>query len=161
MERIQIRPNYYETKLKDGQLKKQEWYDNEGNKHRDNGAAEIIYKRDGDFSYIGTKKWYKHGTHYKTVTFDQYGTPITERYYAKCDKSYNEYHRLDGPAYIKYNEDGLIFTQIWYVNGLRHRTDGPAVICYNEDGTIEKESYYLDGKLIKDTLQYLLLTSSN
>jgi len=54
-------------------------------------------------------------------------------------------HREDGPAYIRYNTDGSICYEYWYINGVRHREDGPAVITYRADGRIWYEEWYING----------------
>lgn len=40
-------------------------------------------------------------------------------------------HRVNGPAIIKYDSDGVIIYKSYYLNGIRHRTGGPAIINYN------------------------------
>lgn len=48
-------------------------------------------------------------------------------------------HREDGPAV----ENRTDFQ--WWVHGLLHREDGPAVIRYNAEGDIISEEYWLNG----------------
>jgi antitoxin component YwqK of YwqJK toxin-antitoxin module len=57
-----------------------------------------------------------------------------------------EFHREDGPAYIRYNENGNIDLEDYYLNGKTHREDGPASISYYNNGNIQCEYYYLNGK---------------
>jgi len=54
-------------------------------------------------------------------------------------------HREDGPAIIRYNEDGSIYYEFWYINGVRHREDGPTYIGYRADGSIAYEEWYWCG----------------
>jgi len=60
-------------------------------------------------------------------------------------------HRLDGPAIIRYDCDGCIDYEAYYVNNQLHRVDGPARIWYNKNKIIEviyyqnHECHMLDG----------------
>ena len=53
-------------------------------------------------------------------------------------------HRLDGPAYIEYDNYGNIIVTEYYVNGILHRLDGPAILEYNHVGITIRESYYIN-----------------
>ena len=55
-------------------------------------------------------------------------------------------HREDGPAIIRYRQDGSIVFEGYYIEGELHREDGPADIDYYEDGSIKYEAYYIEGK---------------
>ena len=55
-----------------------------------------------------------------------------------------DFHRLDGPAVIYYDEDGNIEEEQYYQNDKLHRLKGPAIIKYYEDNTIKEELYYID-----------------
>ena len=50
-----------------------------------------------------------------------------------------EYHREDGPAFIR--SDGDCY---WYKNGKYHREDGPAIEC-----TIGHKEWWVNGEFIK------------
>ena len=54
-------------------------------------------------------------------------------------------YREGGPAIIRYNEDGSIKCESWYINGVKHREDGPAIISYKTDGSIRHEEWYWCG----------------
>jgi hypothetical protein len=58
----------------------------------------------------------------------------------------NQFHRLDGPAYIK--KDG---SQYWYVNGKYHRLDGPAYI--GRDGS--QYWYINDNNITKEVIKWM------
>jgi len=59
-------------------------------------------------------------------------------------------HRTDGPAFIRYREDGSVQFGSYFINGNRHRTDGPSRIWYREDGRVEREEYWIhNGELTK------------
>ena len=53
----------------------------------------------------------------------------------------NELHRLDGPSWIGYYENGQIYFETWYLNNKLHRLDGPAYIEYYENGQICHEQW--------------------
>lgn len=56
-----------------------------------------------------------------------------------------EFHRDDGPAQTKYNEDGSIWQDVYCQHGDISRKDGPAVIDYFPDGSVRWASYYSEG----------------
>jgi len=58
----------------------------------------------------------------------------------------NKIHRINKPAIIKYNYYGLIIEEWYYINDKIHRINKPAIIKYNYDGLIIGEYYYLKGK---------------
>ena len=92
-----------------------EIYYKEGLKHRDNLPAEIYY-------YENCKKQ-------------------SEKYY-KEDKL----HRNDNlPTEIDYDENGKIINYKCYKEGKLHNERGPAEIYYYEDGDIYKEYWFLEG----------------
>jgi antitoxin component YwqK of YwqJK toxin-antitoxin module len=67
------------------------------------------------------------------------------------ERYFNEdglYHRLDGPAFIEYYEDGGVHTESWSRNDKGHREDGPAWISYEEDGSIDRIMFYLKDREI-------------
>lgn len=48
----------------------------------------------------------------KTFTFNN-GKPYKETFY----DSQHRYHRIDGPAYIRYDQEGNIIQSEWMING--------------------------------------------
>ena len=44
-----------------------------------------------------------------------------------------------------YYRNGNVYYEIYFLNDKYHRTDGPAFIDYNEDGRVYREEYYLNG----------------
>jgi len=56
------------------------------------------------------------------------------------------YHREDGPALIKYYDNGNIEYEEYWINNIRHRLDGPAYIEYDETGKAKYQDYYINGK---------------
>jgi antitoxin component YwqK of YwqJK toxin-antitoxin module len=55
------------------------------------------------------------------------------------------YHREDGPAYTRYDEDGTIDFEKYFIKGKLHREDGPAHIKYDQDGSMTYQAYYTNG----------------
>jgi antitoxin component YwqK of YwqJK toxin-antitoxin module len=64
------------------------------------------------------------------------------------DSDDNE-HKTDGPAIIRYYENGLIKTEIWLQKGVRTRTLGPAYTTYYQNGHKKLEMWYLNGRLTR------------
>lgn len=48
----------------------------------------------------------------------------------------NVYHRVDGPAFIRWNGD-----KWWWLNAYKHRLNGPAIVLSNG-----KKFYFIYGK---------------
>lgn len=72
-----------------------------------------------------------------------------------CEKS--RYHRLDGPAIIRYYLDGQIRVEIWAQNNMRHRLEDPAIIHYTNQGAIEERQFWVkDRKFDPGPLQETL-----
>lgn len=57
-------------------------------------------------------------------------------------------HRVDGPAYITYYENGALSCEEYFINGTIHRRDGPAFISYRENGKVANDIYYIDGNYL-------------
>ena len=54
-------------------------------------------------------------------------------------------HRLNGPAQIEYDEDGLMIGEEWFTNNILHRLGGPARTLYNSNGYVVCEHWYENG----------------
>jgi hypothetical protein len=68
----------------------------------------------------------------------------TERSYKMEKYKLNgKLHRTDGPAYIEYHDNELVFCQIYCLNNKIHRVDGPARILYDMWGNKTFEEYGL------------------
>lgn len=64
---------------------------------------------------------------------------------------WNELHRENGPALVRFYNNGNIYDEHYYLNGVRHREDGPAYIYYSGNDKIYLVYYYLKGiKYTKD-----------
>ena len=60
------------------------------------------------------------------------------------------WHREDGPAAIRYYENGQRSHEAWFLNDKRHREDEPAVIKYYENGQRSHEAWFLNDKLHRE-----------
>jgi len=56
------------------------------------------------------------------------------------------WHREDGPAFIKYYNNGNLAYEEYRINNKRHRLDGPACINYY-NGLVEYEEYRFNDKI--------------
>lgn len=58
-------------------------------------------------------------------------------------------HRIDGPSYERFYEDGSIYYRSYYIDGQLHRTDGPATEDYMwtpQGSKLFEKEYYIQGK---------------
>jgi hypothetical protein len=74
------------------------------------------------------------------------GRLIREEYY-----HYGKLHRIGGPAYLEYREDGSLLLESWRRHGIQHRDpeNGPASTMICEDGGCFEE-YFVDGRYHRD-----------
>lgn len=57
-------------------------------------------------------------------------------------------HRVNGPAYMKWDRNGELTGEAYYRNGVLHRDDGPAKIAYDQRGDIAFLELWRNGALI-------------
>ena len=62
---------------------------------------------------------------------------------------------LDKPAYIKCFKNGLSNIEIYYQNGVLHRLNGYAFIVYNEQQEIIQQFKFFNGINVDDCMFYL------
>ena len=55
-------------------------------------------------------------------------------------------HREDGPAYLKWHENGKQESIVYFQNSECHCEDGPAYQVWDEDGQVRFEKYFLNNK---------------
>ena len=102
------------TWFDDGRIRSEHFYDENG-KYRSDGPAKIFYHLN---------------THETTIAFEIW-------------MAGNQYHRLDGPAYIEYNEKGKIVKESYYIKneyfskGAFYRSE--SVLKYNINQIIKRE----------------------
>jgi antitoxin component YwqK of YwqJK toxin-antitoxin module len=111
---------------KNGQIEYQEWWLN-GNRHNENGPAEIRYYENGQIKY---QSWYINGKRHNV------NKNASIHYYENCQIKYQawyingKYHNVNGPAYINYYENGQIYYYSWYINGIS--LSNPQIIVQKE-----------------------------
>ena len=103
------------------------WFNEEEQRHRENGPAVIC--SDGD------KQYYINGKRHREDGPAVICYSGTKKYYINGKR-----HREDGPAVIY--SDG---TKEYWINGKYHREDGPAVIWSNGH-----KEYYINGKQLTE-----------
>jgi hypothetical protein len=55
-------------------------------------------------------------------------------------------HRIGGPALRWWNDDGLLYCEYWFKDGLAHRLDGPAITEWDYNGEIDLKEWYINGQ---------------
>lgn len=115
-----------------------ETWKTDGKLDRKVSPAIIIYHKNGQPKIL---QWYRNGESYR-----ENNEAIYEKYYETgviWQKSWGNgeiVHREDGPAIIRYNENGKVEEEEWYLNDKSFRRDGgPVLIRYHENGKIEEE----------------------
>lgn len=107
---------------------------------------------------IPSCKYNHRGKNYKIISHNKFihSYLIIEGYedrlIMRCYSFNYSEHRLDGPAFEYYSDNG-IFAREYYINGKRHRDpkEGPADIHYHShNGEVWYEKYYVNGKLHRD-----------
>lgn len=84
-----------------------DWYISIGEKyqyHREDGPARIEY--DAVSGKVIAEKWYHYG----------------------------HFHRMNGPAFVKYNHSGKVIVEQWFESNRLHRVGGPALIEHDSEG---------------------------
>lgn len=56
------------------------------------------------------------------------------------------YHRLRGPAMVRYYENGKKEEEEWWCNGVHHRNDGPSTRYWCHNGDLGFMAFYVHGK---------------
>ena len=101
--------NYYEN----GQIEKEEYYIN-GLLYRENGPSIVRYYRNGDKA---EEHWsYENGIKKQTSLYYRNGNLKCQFYF----NNKNELSKLDGPAIIRYSENGSIESEEYFVNGIKY-----------------------------------------
>jgi hypothetical protein len=60
-----------------------------------------------------------------------------------------DFHKIDGPAYILYREDGSKSSEAYYVKRERHREDGPAVLWYDKERNVDMLQFWVGNTPIR------------
>ena len=62
------------------------------------------------------------------------------------DVKYLIWHRLDGPAYQEFHDNGKLAVEVYYINDKQHRLGGPSFQSFSETGKLNYRVYYINGK---------------
>ena len=107
-----------------------------------NGNVVITYGgTKTEIPLIGAVQPSKSHSYERLSNFPGDGGNIREMY-----KEGGKLHRIDGPAFIWYYDDGQPSSKEWYLNGVKHKLNGPAEVTYYIDGTIKSETWFVDGR---------------
>ena len=133
--------------------------DKDGKLHSDHGPALIIIDCDGpDLIFYGQTypgvlelHYMKHGIYHRIggPAIIKFGMLKTPREYYYFING--KLHRKDGPALMLLGSFGR---DEYHIHGKLHREDGPAVIeyglCTKFRHDISSQKYYIDGKFVRD-----------
>lgn len=67
---------------------------------------------------------------------------VKEEYY-----KHGNLHRVNGPAQIHYDQNGIKHCESYFIENKKHRVDGPAYITRWSDGTLKHVEYYENNRL--------------
>ena len=67
-----------------------------------------------------------------------------------------DWHRLDGPAFQGWRDNGRPLFQVWFINGRRHRLDGPAWQEWGTSGRLQSDTWYINGVEYKTEAEFLV-----
>lgn len=127
-----------------GAPQKATWLDSDGKKHRDNDQPAVIeYDEDGA---LAVKEWRRHGKKHRDnnqpYRVDYYPNG------AVAAKTWHGPRTDGGPDSITYHPNGRAYTMSWGNKAGYHREDGPAFIKYDDDGAVVNEKWGLNGRYV-------------
>ena len=112
---------------------------NEVKYYNESGEVETIINHDNSFTTNADN--FLHSIDDKPACI-VYGLGAKVKYY--CDNG--RLHRDNNePALILHGDNNKVTSKIYYLNGRKHRLNGPAYIGFKENGNISFVEYYLDG----------------
>ena len=126
----------------DGVLIEETWMC-DGQIHRTDGPAFRSMDSDGNICqetwalnhrYQGTCLWTRHPN----------GNLETEQWFFDESEDSERLHQTKGPAYRKWNADGTLVQEEWFLYGKHQRTNGPAYSEWYPDGMLKIERWYVD-----------------
>jgi hypothetical protein len=154
---IEVSNGYKEYRLENGGHKtisylKEEWFDKDGEFHREDGPAITIYYESGN---VFIERYFHKGKKTRTsgpseINYHKIGNIVYEEYTLN-----NKLHKEDGPARISYYSNGNTENENYFLNNKQHRLNGPALIFKNENGNITYKEYWINGSFYyeKDYLE--------
>ena len=120
-------------------------YDKMDKRHIRNTPPEIIYD---EYSNKQSEEWKLNGISYKITYKIHYPGSVHQTYKLSEEWKYKDsYHRIRGPAIIRYNEFGSAEHKEWWVFGILHNEHGPAVINYYRDTEICDKTWMVNGTI--------------
>lgn len=135
------------TYRNNGMKTSEEWYKN-GKLHRDGKAALIRYNftnsKVNHKQWYRNGLSYRDGDRPTLIRYYENGNIYMERWHDDCGRLHRE---GDMPAEIQYFENTVIRVMSYYKNGKRHRVGGPAYIDYWDNGTAMMEMFYNNDEL--------------
>jgi antitoxin component YwqK of YwqJK toxin-antitoxin module len=130
-----------QTNVPDHWLNIREIYEQNGERHREDGPAFNWYYDDNRPS---SQEWYVHGIKHRDdgpakITYYPLGTLKSEKWYIN-----GSLYRENGPAQIEYFPDGTVESEYWRPSGVRFDADLPSRILYYSSGVVEREIWHGD-----------------
>lgn len=114
----------------------------------------LVNKRFNTLTHLLTKNLltinvtYYCGRVSKKTWEDQLGNKRVVYYYTNGCKSIEWWldekgkgNRMDGPAYLRWNSNGIKVEETWWINNQNHRINGPAIIHWYDNGLKESEEW--------------------
>ena len=79
------------------------------------------------------------------------GLKLNLKYFSTWKKWEFELYQDQDRRHCKwFYENGQVSLQSWYLNGQRHRVNGPAFEKFNENGQLVCQRWYLNGRLLSE-----------
>ncbi len=107
---------------------------------RENGPVHILYNNG-----LILKEIWRRGKYEYIKLYNSHGGIRVESYMLG-----NKLHRDDGPAEIRYYDNGVIMHKKYMQNGVLHNENGPACVAYHNNGKLEEISWYINGNYHRD-----------
>lgn len=74
------------------------------------------------------------------------GSILTRSYFNNLQQS----HRINGPAYTSYHENGMEASELYFFCGKLHRINGPAEVYYSPNGVKTCQTYRINHLLHRE-----------
>jgi hypothetical protein len=130
-----------------GQIMSEEYRNDKGELHNDNGPALYEWYQSGQIKYV---KYHVNGRRHNA------NGPAYREWHRSGQMMYEVYcvnglwHNANGPACRWWYESGQILCEAYYINGQLHNTKGPARRWRISDQPNEKDYYLNDDRLKAD-----------
>lgn len=117
--------------------------------HREDGPAYSYYYDQNENKKKKYEAFFLFGKRDKldgpsTIEYHPDGSLKDEQWYKN-----DVIHRDGGlPAWREWDENGVLRVERYMVNGLYHRDGGPAYITYDENGVVKEQIFYQNGEVV-------------